>query len=136
MPDYERVFDLFGIIMEKRNRPRIAYPSLMHALRLNPNNTRARTALEGIRPLLRGQTPDLQPADVHLNTYTSLAPRKLTQVRRDADGKRVPDGIEVEFHENARLKCFRDISREKPNGVEITWDTAGSFFRVKFTNKV
>ena len=125
MPNYDRVHDLFGIVMAKRDRPRIAYPSLMQALRLNPNNIRARKKLEEIRPLLKGQTPDPQPADIILDTYPSLAPRKLVQARRDTSGNRVLDGIEVEFHENGRLKRFLDIKQGKPNGFEITWDTDG-----------
>lgn len=129
MPDYDRAHDLFGIVMAKRGRPRIAYPSLMHALRLNPNNNRARKKLEEIRPLLQGQTPDPHPADIILDTYPSFAPRKLSQVRRDTAGNRVLDGIEVEFHENGRLKRFLDINRGKPNGLEITWDTDGRLLK-------
>jgi hypothetical protein len=100
----------------------------MDAVRLNPSNIRAPKALEGTHPLLKGQTPDPQPADVILDTSTSLAPRTLIQVRRDADGKRIRDGIEVEFHENSRLKYFLNISRGKPNGVKFTWETAGPLF--------
>jgi len=125
MPEYDRAHDLFGIVMAKRDRPGIAYPSLMQALRLNPNNIRARKILEEIRPLLKGQTPDQQPADIILDTYPSFAPRRLVQARRDSSGDWVLDGIEVEFHENGRLKRFLDIKQGKPNGLEKTWDSDG-----------
>jgi tetratricopeptide (TPR) repeat protein len=125
IPNYDWAHDLFGIVMAMRDRPRIAYPSLMQALRLNPNNIRSRKRLEDIRPLLKGKTPNPQPADIILDTYASSAPRKLVQVRRDTSGNRVRDGIEVEFHENGRLKRFLDIKQGKPNGLEITWNKDG-----------
>jgi tetratricopeptide (TPR) repeat protein len=125
MPDYDEVHALFGMVMAVRGRPRIAYPSLMQALHLNPNNIRAQKLLEKIRPLLKGQPPDPQPADIIVNTYPSKAPHQLVQVRHDDRGKRIHDGIEVEFYENGRLKRFLDISMGQSNGVEMTWDMDG-----------
>ncbi len=58
IPNYDWAHDLFGIVIAMRDRPRIAYPSLMQALRLNPNNIRSRKRLEDIRPLLKGKTPN------------------------------------------------------------------------------
>lgn len=126
MPDYDEGHALFGMVMARRGRPRIAYPSLMQALHLNPNNIRARKALDEIRPLLKGQLPDPQPADIVFDTYPSKAPHQLVQVRHGDSGKRIHDGIEVEFYENGRLKRFLDISMGKSNGVEMTWDMNGN----------
>jgi tetratricopeptide (TPR) repeat protein len=125
MPDYDEGHALFGMVMARRGRPGVAYPSLMQALHLNPNNIRARKALDEIRPLLRGQLPDPQPADIVFDTYPSKAPHQLVQVRHGDSGKRIHDGIEVEFYENGRLKRFLDISMGKSNGVEMTWDMDG-----------
>ncbi len=125
LPHFDEAHALFGVAMAKRGRPRIAYASLMEALRLNPKNTIARTTLAQIRPLLGGQTPSPQPPYILLDIYPSLAPRKLVQLRRDSSGRTVPDGIEVEFHENGRLKRFLDIDQGVPNGLEIIWDADG-----------
>jgi tetratricopeptide (TPR) repeat protein len=125
MPDYDEGHALFGMVMARRGRPRIAYPSLMQALHLNPNNIRAQKILNKIRPLLKGQSPDTQPADIVLDTYPSKAPYQLVQVRHGDSGKRIHDGIEVEFYENGRLKRFLDISMGQSNGVEMTWDMDG-----------
>ncbi len=126
MPEYDEVHALFGMVMAMRGRPRIAYPSLMQALRLNPKNIKAQKMMEQIRPLLRGQTPEPSPAEILLDTYPSMAPSQLVQVRRDDRGNQVRDGIKAEFHENGRLKRFLDIDAGKPNGVEITWDIDGN----------
>ena len=125
MPDYDEGHALFGMVMARRGRPRVAYPSLMQALHLNPNNIRARKALDQIRPLLKGQLPDPQPADIVFDTYPSNAPHQLVQVRHGDSGKRIHDGIEVEFHENGRLKRFLDISMGQSKGAEVTWDMDG-----------
>jgi len=125
MPEFDGVYDLFGIIMAKRGRLEIAYLNLMQALQLNPNNSRAYKALEQIRPLLERRIPDSQPTEIILEAYPSDAPHKLTTLRTDREGRKFRDSIEVEFHENGRLKRFMDISKNKPNGIEITWDTAG-----------
>jgi tetratricopeptide (TPR) repeat protein len=125
MPDYDEGHALFGMVMARRGLPRIAYPSLMQALHLNPNNTRARKTLAEIRPLLKGQPPNPQPADILLETYPSKAPRQLVQVRPGDSGTHIPDGIEVEFYENGRLKRFLDVSMGRTKGAEITWDIDG-----------
>jgi tetratricopeptide (TPR) repeat protein len=125
MPYYEWAHALFGIDMAERGRPRIAYSSLMEALRLNPNNADARLKLEMISPSLTGQKLNPQPLSIQMTRYPSSAPHKLLQGRSDSNGNFVPDGIEVEFHENGRLKRFLDIDQGKAKGLEITWDTDG-----------
>jgi len=60
-----------------------------------------------------------------LDIYPSIAPRQLVQVRYDNRGRPVVDGIEVEFHENGRLKRFLDVDQGVPNGVEMVWDKDG-----------
>lgn len=123
MPYYDWGHGLFGIGMADRGRPRIAYSSLMEALRLNPNNTDVRRRLEMINPLLAGQKINPQPLSIQMTRYPSSAPHKLLQGRSDPNGNFLPDGIEVEFHENGRLKRFLDIDQGKAKGLEITWNT-------------
>jgi tetratricopeptide (TPR) repeat protein len=116
---------LFGISMARRGRLEIGYASLLEALRLNPGNHNARAALAWTQSQLGGQPSDDQPPQTMLEQYPSRAPRKLLQVRYDAAGRPVPDGIEVEFHENGRIKRFLDVVRGERHGLELTWDASG-----------
>jgi tetratricopeptide (TPR) repeat protein len=125
MPYYEWAHALFGIDMAERGRPRIAYSSLMEALRINPNNSEARKMLEQIRPSLTGQELNAQPPTIQLTRYPSTAPQTLTQGRMNASGEFIADGIQVEFYENGRLKRFLDIAHGKVKGLEVTWGPDG-----------
>jgi len=125
MPSYDRAHSLYGYAMSKRGRLDVAYASLLEALRLNPNNTRAKATLARVRQVLGTQTPNPQLAQPMLSLYPSRAPLGLSQVRHSADGRFVTDGIKVEFHENGRLKYFADISQGQLNGLEMTWDSDG-----------
>ena len=60
-----------------------------------------------------------------MDAYPSKAPRQLVQVRNGDSGTRIPDGIEVEFYENGRLKRFLDIPIGQTKGAEVTWDMDG-----------
>jgi len=133
MPYYDWGHALFGIAMAERGRPGIAYPSLMQALRLNPNNSSARQKLAQISPLVRGQEPSPQPPLIQLDYYPGLAPRMLVQGRRNTSGHFIPDGIEVVFHENGQLKRFIDYEKGVRHGDEISWDSDGGLlFRLVY----
>jgi tetratricopeptide (TPR) repeat protein len=125
MPSYDRGYELYGYAMAKRGRLEIAYASLMEALRLNPNNNYAKATLARVRQAMGTYTPNLQPTQLVLNLYPSQAPHTLAQVSRDASGRFVTDGIEVEFYENGRLKYFADIAQGQLNGFEMTWGPDG-----------
>ncbi len=125
MPYYDWGHALFGIAMAERGRAVIAYPSLMQALRLNPNNSAARQKLAQINPLLRGQEPSPQPLFIQLDYYPSAAPRMLVQGHRNTSGHFIPHGIKAEFYENGRLKRFTDYEEGVRHGNEITWDSDG-----------
>jgi tetratricopeptide (TPR) repeat protein len=125
MPDYDVAHQLFGLAMARRGSLGIAYANLQEALRLNPKNIQARKVLVQIQPLLGGRNPNPRLPDISLDIYPSMAPRKLVQLRREASGRAVPDGIEVEFYENGRLKYFVDIDQGVPNGFEVRWDADG-----------
>jgi tetratricopeptide (TPR) repeat protein len=125
MPSFDRGHSLYGYTMFRRGRLDVAYASLMEALRLNPNNTRAKTTLPQIRQIMGSQTANPQLAQPMLSLYPSRAPMILTQMRRTADGRFVIDGIKVEFHENGRLKYFADMSGGKLHGFAMTWDADG-----------
>jgi tetratricopeptide (TPR) repeat protein len=125
MPYYDWGHALFGICMAERGRPKAAYYSLAEALRLNPNNSDARRRLNQIKPMLADQKLYAKPPTIKLTSYPSSAPRKLSQGRVNDSGKFIPDGIEVEFHENGRLKQFTDFELGKVLGPIKTWDKSG-----------
>ncbi len=125
MPYYDWGHALFGIDMAERGRPKLAYPSLKEALRLNPNNSAARQKLAQINPMLRGQELRTDPPLIQQDFYPSAAPRRLVQGRRNASGQFIPDGIDVTFYENGRLKQFNDYEKGIKHGAEITWDPEG-----------
>ena len=125
MPYYDWAHALFGIAMAERGRPRIAYSSLMEALRINPNNDAASRKLELIRPSIAGMKLDVQPPIIHLDHYPSSAPHTLIQGRLDGNGNFIPDGIEAEFYESGRLKSFIDLEHGKAISQEMKWDENG-----------
>lgn len=125
LPYDDAAFQYYGLAMAKRGRLRITHASLQEALRLNPNNSVAQKALEQMPREVAGQPLASPPTKILLELYPSQAPRKVVQIGLDAAGRDRPDGIEVEWHENGRIKRFLDIDQGVPNGLEFTWDANG-----------
>jgi tetratricopeptide (TPR) repeat protein len=125
MPYDDAAYQYFGLAMAKRDRMRISYASLQEARRLNPKNVTVRKALDQFPQLPGAHIPELQAANIIMDVYPSLGPRKLVLMGRNSGGRTIPEGIEVEFHENGRIKRFLDIDQGVPNGLEIIWDKDG-----------
>lgn len=125
LPTWDEPQEYFGKAMAMRGRLDLAFSSLQEALRLNPNNAVARQTLSKVRQMLGGQTLNPKLPQIILKTYPSVAPRKLLQVRSSATGRPVPDGIEVEFYENGRVKRFQDFQKGLADGLEIEWNKDG-----------
>ena len=124
-PYDDAAFQYFGLVMAKRDRMRIAHASLIEALRLNPRNLAVKKALEQFPEISGGRNASQETHEILLDVYPSQAPRRLVQMLHDSSGRSVPDGIEVEFHENGQVKRFLDIDQGIPNGLEIPWDRDG-----------
>jgi tetratricopeptide (TPR) repeat protein len=124
MPENDMAFQVFGLVMAERQRYDVAYSSLLEALRLNPRNTEAESALARLRSLLgpeaRGDSPK-----VSLTKYASGAPRQIVQLRPDATGRPVPHGILTEWYESGELRRFLDTADGAAHGAEVTWDPSG-----------
>ena len=116
---------LFGQVMVRRARLEIAFGSLMQALRLNPENMAAKQTLTQISPILKKAPQNPEPLRTLLEVYPSRAPRKLVQLRHDTSGRSIPHGIEVEFHENGRVKRLMDYDHGVRDGLDMTWDADG-----------
>jgi len=135
MPYDDLAFQFFGLAMAKRDRMRIAQASLLEALHINPKNLTVKKALAQFPKLSGDQALNLSAPNILLDAYPSLAPHKLMIVRSDSKGWEIPYGIEVEFHENGRLKRFLDLDQGVPNGLEIILDKDGRILsRVEYLN--
>jgi len=123
-PENDMTHQIFGLIMAERRRYAVAYPSLLEALRLNPQNIEAERALARLRELLGPEAFGDSPK-VTLNRYPSGAPRQIVQVRPDATGRYIPHGISTDWHEGGELERFRDYADGVPHGAELTWAPSG-----------
>lgn len=125
IPGHDSALTSFSQIMARRGRLDIAYDSAAEALRFNPKNGRAQAIRTKILEILKDREITSFPFQVELDIYPSRAPRKLVQMRRLSGGRLVPHGIEIEFYENGRLKCFKDLVAGKLDGLVKTWDEHG-----------
>jgi hypothetical protein len=116
---------VFGLAMAERKRYAVAYPSLMEALRLNPRNTEAESALARLRELLEPNARATTSLKVTLMRYPSGAPQEIVQVRTDTTGRYIPFGIMTQWYEDGELKRFVDYADGVPHGVEVLWDPSG-----------
>jgi tetratricopeptide (TPR) repeat protein len=124
MPENDMAHQVFGLIMAERGRYGVAYPSLLEALRLNPQNAEAERALARLRQIL-GPEARGDPPKVALTRYPSGAPRQIVQVRADATGRYIPHGISTDWYESGELERVRDYADGVPDGAEVTWDRSG-----------
>jgi tetratricopeptide (TPR) repeat protein len=123
-PDNDMTHQVFGLVMAERGRYAVAYPSLLEALRLNPQNVEAERAIARLRGLLRPEARGDSPK-VTLKRYPSGAPRQIVQVRPDATGRYIPDGISTDWYEGGELERFIDYAGGVPHGAEVTWAPSG-----------
>jgi tetratricopeptide (TPR) repeat protein len=131
MPSHDTALATFSLIMAQRGRLDVAYDSATEALRLNPKNGKAQAILAKLQAVLKDKNVSPMPFQVELEIYPSRAPRKLVEMRRLPGGRLIPHGIEVEFHENGRLKSFQDLVGGKVNGMVKTWDESGELLTSK-----
>ena len=124
MPENDMTHQILGLIMAERERFAAAYPSLLEALRLNPRNREAESALARLREILGSELRDTPPK-VTLNRYPSGAPEQIVQVRPDATGGFVPDGIATDWYEGGEPRRLLDYADGVPHGAEVTWDRSG-----------
>jgi tetratricopeptide (TPR) repeat protein len=124
MPENDMTHQIFGLIMAERQRYAVAYPSLLEALRLNPRNREAESALVRLREILGPELRDAAPK-VTLKRYPSGAPEQIVQVRPDAAGGFVPDGIATDWYEGGEPRRLLDYADGVPHGAEVTWDRSG-----------
>jgi tetratricopeptide (TPR) repeat protein len=124
-PESDMAWLTFGLSMAERHRYSLAYSSLMEAIRINPQNADAASAIERLKKMLDPDALNPVPPKVTLNRYPSGAPSKIVQVRPDASGQNIPNGIWTEWYESGRLKHFADYSKGVLHGFDISWGPDG-----------
>jgi tetratricopeptide (TPR) repeat protein len=121
----DMLHQILGRVMAQRKRYAAAFTNLLEARRLNPHNTETESLLTRIRNILGPDAQNLTPPKVTLKRHPSGAPRRIAQVRLNATGRYIADGIWTEWYENGQLKRFADYASGRLDGVEMTLDQNG-----------
>jgi len=121
----DMLHQILGRVMAQRKRYAAAFSNLLEARRLNPDNTETESLLARIGNILGPGAQNLTPPKVDLKRHPSGAPRRMAQVRLNATGRYIADGIWTEWYENGQLKRFADYVNGRLNGVEMTLDPNG-----------
>ena len=111
-----------GRIMAERGRYAAAYSDLLEARRLNPEDKETEFLLARLREQLGPEAQNIALPKIALKRYPSGALLRIVQVKPDATGRYIPDGIWTEWYEGGELKSFVDYARGVPHGVAMTWD--------------
>ena len=114
-----------GRIMAQRRRYAAAYSDLLEARRLNPQNKDTESLLARLSERLGPEALNIALPKVSLKRYPSGALLRIVQMKPDAAGRYIPDGIWTEWYEGGELKRFVDYAGGVPHGVEMTWDPNG-----------
>jgi len=114
-----------GRIMAERHRYEAAYSDLLEARRLNPQNKDTESLLARLRERLGPKARNIALPKVALKRYPSGALLRIAQMKPDATGRYIPDGIYTEWYEGGELKRFVDYAGGVPHGIEMTWDPNG-----------
>jgi len=111
--------------MAERHRYEAAYSDLLEARRLNPQNKDTEFLLARLRERLGPKARNIALPKVALKRYPSGALLRIVQMKPDATGRYIPDGIWTEWYEGGELKHFIDYVGGVVHGVGMTWDPDG-----------
>ena len=133
-PEDDNAYATFGLAMAERRRYQFAYSGLMEALRINPQNEKAKSAIPRLRELIGSGSCRPDPPKFAVDKYSSGVPSKIVQIRLSEEtGKYIPNGIWTEWYENGELKRFIDYVNGSPHGIEINWSPEGQIVsRIKY----
>jgi len=121
----DSIHQQLGRIMAKRGRYATAYSELREARRLNPQDKDTEFLLAWLRERLGAEARNIAQPKVALERYPSGSVFIIAQMRPDATGRYLPDGIYTEWYEGGELKRFVDYNSGVVHGVDMTWDPDG-----------
>ena len=124
-PDQDMVNLTLGLSMAERKRYAPAYTSIREALRLNPRNMEAKSALSRLSKLVMPEAQNNAQPKVTLKEYPSGAVQTITQVKLNKSGRYIPDGILTDWYESGDLKHLVDYDNGVMRGIEVKWDPDG-----------
>jgi tetratricopeptide (TPR) repeat protein len=114
-----------GQIMAERGRYAAAYSELREARRLNPQDKETEFLLSRLVERLGPEAQNIGQPKVALQRYPSGALFIIAQMKPNATGRHIPDGIYTEWYEGGELKRFVDYAGGVVHGVDMTWDPEG-----------
>jgi len=114
-----------GRIMAERGRYAAAFSELREARRLNPKDKENEFFLARLLERLGPEARNIGQPKVALERYPSGALFIIAQMKPDATGRYIPDGIYTEWYEGGELKRFVDYVGGVVHGVDMTWDPNG-----------
>jgi tetratricopeptide (TPR) repeat protein len=117
---------LLGRIMAQRGRYAAAYENLLEAQSINPHSAETEALLVRIRNMLGARAQNLMPPKIALARYPSGNLRRIVQVKPNAVGSYIPNGLWTEWYEGGELKRVVDYSDGRPQGVDLKWQPDGS----------
>jgi len=124
-PDQDMVNLTLGLSMAERKRYAPAYTSIREALRLNPRNMEAKSALSRLSKLVMPEAQNNAQPKVTLKEYPSGAVQTITQVKLNKSGRYIPDGILTDWYESGDLKHLVDYDNGVMRGIEVKWNPDG-----------
>ena len=68
---------------------------------------------------------EIGPPEIVVERYPAGGARSVTQTRRDAGGRREPDGLLTEWWPSGTLRRVVDYADGVPRAAEVTWDESG-----------
>ncbi|MHC4338055.1 MAG: hypothetical protein ACYSTG_08965 [Planctomycetota bacterium] len=114
-----------GRIMAQRRRHAAAFSDLLEARRLNPQNKETESLLARLRELLGPEARNIALPKIALKRYPSGALHRIVQMKPNATGHYIPNGIWTEWYEGGELKRFVDYASGVPHGLGMTRDPNG-----------
>jgi len=125
LPNLDRPWEQYGMVMFYRGRLLPAYDCLAKALNINPKNKMALALLKKIKAKLGLELLRPKEPKIILEFYPSGEPFKVIQLRSNFDNQYVSYGIAAEFYRNGRVKSLLDLENDKPVGTKYIWSKEG-----------
>jgi len=116
---------LLGLAMFEHGRYGLAYPLLLEARRLNPDDKITVQALAELKRVIPERVAGMPLPKVSVTRYPGGAPHEILQVILDAEGREKPNGIYTEWYEDGDLKRYTDYVMGFRRGIDVRWDDAG-----------
>jgi len=121
----DATLSLLGLAMFEHERFDLAYPLLLEAQRLNPDDEVTDQALKELARIVSQPESEFPLPKISIVRYPSGVPREVLQVVTDAAGQEQRHGVYTEWHEKGGIKRYAEYVRGLPHGFDLRWDEGG-----------